>query len=385
MKKNILASIVAFFFLGCGGREKMENKVNLYMWGGSSEVNKFIDEIVAPNALEKTGVEINRVPLTDIRDTVNKMIVEKQVGKKKGSVDILWVNGENFKILKEAGLLTVDSNKNLKNISLLKKSTLEKDFGVDINGMETPWGEAQFNFIYDKKNGDKPFDDYKSLLEYAKKNTGRVTYPEATNFTGSAFVRNVAIDILGVKNIEAMSEENLKIALEDVWVYFRNIKPYLWREGETYPESEGKLDTLYSIGEIDITMGYTINKVDSKVANGEYPESSKSFLFKKGTLFNNHYLAIPNNSGNIEKAKKIVDYLISPEIQILKQDSKNWGDLTVLDVTKLDRESERKLDEIFKSDRVPSMEELLKMRVRELSPEKSKIIEKGWIENIGQI
>lgn len=385
MKKIILASIIALSFFGCGSDKKKDNSVNLYMWGGSQEINRFIDDVITPKALEQTGVKINRVPITDVKDTVNKMIVEKQAGKKTGSVDVLWVNGENFKNLKEAGLLIGDSNKNFKNLSLVKDSTLEKDFGVPVDGMETPWGEAQFNFIYDSKKGEQPFVDHVTLLEYAKKNHGRVTYPETSNFTGSAFVRNIAIDILGLENIEKMSEEELKKELNRVWAYFKELKPHLWRGGDTYPESEGKLDTLYSNGEIDITMGYTISKVDSKVAAGQYPETSKSFLLKNGTLFNNHYLTIPNNSGNPEGAALVVNYLISPEAQLLKQDPKNWGDLTVLDFSKLDEKTKEEFNKLLKSDRVPSMEELVEMRVRELSPEKSKIIDQGWIENIGQM
>ncbi|MGL4254015.1 MAG: ABC transporter substrate-binding protein [Fusobacteriaceae bacterium] len=385
MRKFILGSLVAVSLFGCGSSKGKETGVNLYMWGGSQEINKFIDEVIAPDALAKTGVKINRVPIADAKDTVNKMIVEKQAGKKNGSVDILWVNGENFKTLKEAGLLTSGSNKNFENLALLKESTLEKDFGVAVEGMETPWGEAQFNFIYDSKKGGQPFQDYETLAEYVKKNPGRVTYPETTNFTGSAFVRNIAIDILGLENIEEMTEEELKTSLEEVWAYFRELKPYLWRKGETYPESEGKLDTLYSSGEIDFTMGYTISKVDSKVAAGQYPESSKSFLLKNGTLFNNHYLAIPNNSKNPEGAALIVNYFISPEAQIMKQDPKNWGDLTVLDLSKLDEKVQEEFKRALKSDRVPPMEELVKMRVRELSPEKAKIIDQGWIENVGQM
>lgn len=385
MRKFILASLVALSLLGCGSDKEKEKGVNLYMWGGSQEINRFIDEVITPDALGKTGVKINRVPITDIKDTINKMIVEKQAGKKTGSVDILWVNGENFKTLKEAGLLTSGSNKNFENIALLKESTLEKDFGVAVEGMETPWGEAQFNFIYDSKKGGQPFQDHETLAEYVRKNPGRVTYPETTNFTGSAFVRNIAIDILGLENIEKMNEEQLKTSLEEVWAYFRELKPDLWRKGETYPESEGKLDTLYSSGEIDFTMGYTISKVDAKVAAGQYPETSKSFLLKNGTLFNNHYLAIPNNSKNPEGAAKVVNYLISPEAQLMKQDPKNWGDLTVLDLSKLDEKAREKFNGVLKSDRVPPMEKLVEMRVRELSPEKAKIIDQGWIENVGQM
>lgn len=181
-----------------------------------------------------------------------------------------------------------------------------------------------------------------------------------------------------------MSEEELKNELSVVWKYLKEIEPYLWRKGETYPESESMVDILYGRGELDITMGYTINKVTAKIESGEYPRESKSFLLNRGTLFNNHYLAIPKNSPNIEGALKVINFLISPEGQILKQDPKNWGDFTVLDYSKLDNHMIKEFDRFIQGDKIPSIEELKKKRVRELSPEKARIIDYGWMENIGK-
>lgn len=384
MKKTGILLLLSLAFFGCGDKKEKEQSVNLYMWGGSHEINKFMDDVITPKALEKTGIKINRVPITDAKDTVNKMIVEKQAGKKVGSVDVMWVNGANFKSLKDAGLLTEGSTKNLKNLELVKPSTLEKDFGEPVLGMEAPWGEAQFNFIYDGAKGAVPFVDHVTLLQYAKNNPGRITYPVTTNFTGSAFVRNMAIDLIGLENIEKMSDEEFPAALAPLWAYLKEIKPYLWREGATYPESEAKLDTLYSNGEVDMTMGYTVSKVDSKIAAGQYPKTSKSFLLDRGTLFNNHYLAIPNNSKNPQAASLIVDYLISPEAQLLKQDPKNWGDLTVIDIEKLSPEMATEFKKVAQSENIPPMDELQIKRVRELSPTKAKIIDEGWMENIGK-
>ncbi|MEG1583091.1 MAG: ABC transporter substrate-binding protein, partial [Cetobacterium sp.] len=268
--------------------------------------------------------------------------------------------------------------------SLLKESTTVKDFGEDINGLEVPFGEAQFNFIYNTQKGGVPFINWETLTTYVKENPGRFTYPNASNFTGSAFVRNIVIDMLGYENVQNMSPAELKTQLDIVWDYLNEIEPYLWRKGETYPESEGKLDLLYSTDEVDVTMGYTVNKVNSKIDSGDYPNTSESFLLEKGTLFNNHYLAIPNNSKNKENALKVIDALISPEIQILKQEPKNWGDFTVLDINKLNTEDKKAFEELNKSGKIPTLEELEAKRVLELSPEKVRIIEEGWTEKVGK-
>ncbi|MGL5356581.1 MAG: ABC transporter substrate-binding protein [Cetobacterium sp.] len=386
MKKLIKKSSILYFifllFLGCG---KKENKdVNIYMWGGSKEINIFMDDIVAPEILKSEDIKLKRVPIVDIKDVVNKLIIEKQAGKKNGVIDIIWINGENFKLLKDTGVLEEDILSKIPNKDILKKSTLIRDFGEEINGLEIPFGEAQFNFIYDTKKGDIPFVDSKTLLEYVKNNPGKFTYPNVSNFTGSAFVRNVSIEMLGYENILNMNNKELENNLNIVWSYFNDMKPYLWRKGETYPESEGNLDLLYSIGEVDVTMGYTINKVNSKIDSKEYPETSKSFLLNKGTMFNNHYLAIPKNSQNKENALKVINKLVSPEIQLLKQESKNWGDFTILDIEKLPSEIVKKLLLSAENEKIPSLKELEEKRVLELTSDKLRIIEEGWKEKVGK-
>ncbi|MGL4910203.1 MAG: ABC transporter substrate-binding protein, partial [Cetobacterium sp.] len=311
-----------------------------------------------------------------------KLVIEKKAQKKNGAVDILWVNGENFKLLKDTDVLEKDILFKIKNRDIIKESTKVKDFGEPINGLEVPFGEAQFNFTYDSKNKEIPFSDYQSLKSYILDNPGKFTYPNVSNFTGNAFVRNIAIDILGYENIENISNEELEVKLKIVWDYFNEIKPYLWRKGETYPESESKLDLLYSIGEIDVTMGYTINKVNSKIETKEFPETSKSFLLDKGTLFNNHYLVIPKNAKNKEKALDVINRLVSPEIQSIKQDSKHWGDFTILDIGKLEPEVAEKFISLNNAQRIPSIKELEEKRIMELKSDKLRIIEKGWIENV---
>ncbi|MGL5796758.1 MAG: ABC transporter substrate-binding protein [Cetobacterium sp.] len=382
--KNIRKKLILLFcsglLFGCN-KEKIE-EVNIYMWGGAKEINVFMDDIVAPEVLKKDEIKLKRVPIMDVKDIVNKLVIEKKAQKKNGVVDILWVNGENFKLLKDTDVLEKDILSRIKNKDIIKESTKVKDFGEPIDGLEIPFGEAQFNFIYDSKKEKIPFHDYKSLKTYVINNPGKFTYPSISNFTGSAFVRNIAIDILGYENIENISNEGLEKKLKIVWDYFNELKPYLWRKGETYPESESKLDLLYSIGEIDFTMGYTINKVNSKIETKEFPETSKSFLLDKGTLFNNHYLVIPKNAKNKEKALDVINRLVSPEIQSLKQDSKHWGDFTVLDMGKLEPEVAEKFISLNKAEKIPSIKELEEKRIMELKSDKLRIIEKGWIENV---
>ncbi|STD19576.1 thiamine transport system substrate-binding protein [Enterobacter asburiae] len=52
------------------------------------------------------AITLKIVPLADAADAVKRIQTEAAAGRKaNGSVDLLWVNGENFRTLKEANLL----------------------------------------------------------------------------------------------------------------------------------------------------------------------------------------------------------------------------------------------------------------------------------------
>ena len=69
-----------------------------------------------------------------------------------GSVDLIWINGENFAAMKNAGLLYgpfAESLPNFRFVDVEGKPTVRSDFTVPVDGLESPWGMAQIVFIYD--------------------------------------------------------------------------------------------------------------------------------------------------------------------------------------------------------------------------------------------
>ncbi len=132
------------------------------------------------------------------------------------------------------------------------------DFGEPIENLEAPWGEAQFVFIYDRAKNENPPKSVDELKEWVMKNPGKFTYPAPPNFTGSAFIRHMVYEVTGgyEQYMKPLDKEEMSEKLQPVWEYLNEIEPYLWRNGETYPESQAKLHQLYSNGEVYITMGY---------------------------------------------------------------------------------------------------------------------------------
>ncbi|MGL5040968.1 MAG: ABC transporter substrate-binding protein, partial [Aeromonas sp.] len=74
-------------------------------WGGSAEINAYL-QWAAQELARDYQVTLVHVKVDDIAQSVSQLLANKQAGKQaNGPIDLLWVNGENFKTLKEQGLL----------------------------------------------------------------------------------------------------------------------------------------------------------------------------------------------------------------------------------------------------------------------------------------
>lgn len=77
--------------------------VNFYGWGGDEKRNNWIDNSIAPKMKEKYDITVNRVPM-DI-DEINNLLLNENNAGKDGSIDVIWINGENFAAAKKQGFL----------------------------------------------------------------------------------------------------------------------------------------------------------------------------------------------------------------------------------------------------------------------------------------
>ena len=83
-----------------------QNKtVKLHAWGGSKNINNYINWVKA-KVHEKYGIKLQHIKIKDTSDAVKKVLFEK-IAKKNdnGSVDIIWINGENFLTMNKNNLL----------------------------------------------------------------------------------------------------------------------------------------------------------------------------------------------------------------------------------------------------------------------------------------
>ena len=370
--------------------EAKGQQVNMYMWGGSESINRYIDEWIVPNLKENADVTLKRIPMTDTKDIINQLLDEKQVGKESGSMDIVWINGENFKTAKENNLLFGSFINQLPNYNqFVDKDSPDsnRDFGEDISGLEAPWGKAQFVFVYDEEQVKTPPTSMEELKSWVKENPGKFTYPAPPDFTGSAFVRHALYETTGgydqyFKGIE--EQENMEKTIAPLWDFLNEIEPYLWREGKTYPESLGKLDQLYSSGEVWMTMGYDPARASTQVQNGLFAESTRTFVLMDGTLSNSHYLSIPFNSSHQAGAMVAINFMLSPDAQITKLEPKYWGDLMSIDLNKLNKEDQLRVSNVDLGAATLPTDVLASHRLPEIPAVYVDVIEKGWMEHVAK-
>lgn len=358
--------------------------VTFYMWGGSAQINEWIDGFVAHRMDELYGIDVERVPM-DAAVFVNKLRTEKEAGKEEGVIDLVWINGENFRNAREADLLYGPFTDDLPNFAaFVDAAAAETDAGFPIDGYEAPYGRAQFNYDYDSARVPDPPRSFAELARWVEANPGRFTYPQPPDFTGSAFIRQAFYALTGghEQYLDGFDRELFTAKAPLLWDYLNALEPYLWQAGESYPRDLAALDTLFERGEVDFTMSFTQTNAASRIANGRYPDTARSLLFTDGSLFNTHFVAIPFNAPNVDGALILANFLMSPEAQLSKNDPVNWGDFTVLAMDRLDGSDREAFAALGLGEATAPLEEFSAYGVPEIPAEYWEALERGWDENV---
>ncbi|SDX41781.1 ABC transporter substrate-binding protein [Salimicrobium album] len=360
-------------------------EVRLFMWGGDDGINTYIDEWVAPRLQEKFGISLTRTPMAT-EDILQKLRTEREAGKKEGTVDLLWLNGENFRNAKNNELLYGAFTEKLPNFNeYYDRDEYSHDFGTATEGMEAPWGRVQFALQYDSAKVDEPPRTYKELSEWVKENPGEFTYPHPSEFTGNAFLRQMMLS--GTENPEALAEDSFspnaaETAADGMWKKLREWEPALYRKGEYYPASLSELDRLYSEGKVSMTLGYNEARSEHLINDGVFPESTDTYVMDSGSLGNTHFLSIPYNSTNVPGAVTAINFLLSPEAQLQKMKPSSWGDNTTIDTDKLPEETKQRFEELDRGETVPGAEKLEETYLPELDTEYVEWITETWEDEV---
>lgn len=364
-------------------------EVNWFLWGGSDNINKYVTEYIGGVLKKDFDITLNRVGLTDTVEAVNIVLGEKESGvNDKGSVDMIWINGENFRTMKQGGLAYCGYTDTLPNNKLVNwnNPAIANDFGVPVDGCEVPWSKAQFAFAYDTARTENPPRSIGELIEWVKANPGQFTYAAPPDFNGSVFVRHVFYHAAGGvdKLLGDFDQAKFDEVSAKTWKILNDMEPYLWREGKTYPTSINAMEQLFANSEVALYFNYEPAGVGLNIENGTFPPTVKGYGLSDGTIGNTNYTIIPFNSPNKAAALVLQNVLLSGAAQYEKAKPEVWGTAAAIEVSRTDADTQAKFGALKTHPAVVPAAELAKNALPELQASWISAIEKGWLANVGQ-
>lgn len=352
-------------------------------WAGSERINAYL-RWATEQVQQQFGVRLEHVKITETAEVVKRVRTEKAAGKTDGTIDLVWINGENFLTMKREGLLFgpfAEQLPNFRYVDVAGKPTTRVDFSEPVEGLEAPWGMAQLTFFADRKRVPSPPRAMTALLKFARANPGRITYPRLPDFHGTSFVKQALIESTPDRAplYRAVTGEAFASATAPLWAYLDALHPHLWRNGRQFPQNASAIRQMMADGELLIALTFNPNEAANEIAAQRLADSVYSFQFSGGTIGNTHFVAIPVNARAREGAQVVANFLLSPLAQARKADITEWGDPTVLAMDKLTAADRAR----FGATRLPGQVEQPMPTI--LEPHGSWVdpLEKEWLRRYG--
>jgi putative thiamine transport system substrate-binding protein len=310
-------------------------------WAGSPAINAYI-QWAAEQLAQRYGLRLVHVKISDAAEMVQRGRNEKAATKSDGTVDLVWINGENFLAMKREGLLKGPFAEQLPSYAWVDtqgKPTTRIDFSEPVDGMEAPWGMAQLTFMVDSARVPQAPRNLAAWLAFAQAYPGRLTYPRPPDFHGTSWLKQMLLDLNPGAQLQALYQALTSAAFEArtaaLWRTLDAVHPHLWRKGRQFPLSAGAQRQMMADGELLWALTFNPNEAANEIAASRLPATTTSYQFDGGTLGNTHFLAIPFNTQAFAAAQVTANFLLSAQAQARKADIAVWGDPTVLAVDKL--------------------------------------------------
>lgn len=309
-----------------------------HAWAGDERTNAFI-AWVAEQVQARHGIALRHVRLRDTAEAVQRVLAEISAGRREGgAVDLVWINGPNFLALKQAGLLRRFAERlpNFALVDTVGKPATVTDFTIPVEGHAAPWRMARLVFIAEGRRVPDPPRDMGALLAWAQRNRGRFTHPTIRNFLGATFLKQALFELAPDAAVLARpAEDAFGATVAPLWAWYDALRPNLWRQGRSFPETGPAMRNLLTDGEIDILLSFNPAEATVSIANGLLPPSVRTFVPRIGSIGNASFVAIPVNAAAPDAAEVVANLLLSPEAQARAEDPRHMGNPNVLDLARL--------------------------------------------------
>lgn len=344
--------------------------LTLMMWMGDPFINRYMNHFVVPEVKNRYDIDLNIVSGQGTQ-IVSTLMAEIESGIRTSQIDLAWINGETFFQLRQIDALYGPFTDLLPNSRFVDYNNpfIGLDFQQPVDGYEAPWGNVQFSMIYNPGQVDRLPQSFSEFEEWIMNNPGHFTIP--TEFAGMTLLKSWMMTMNGSPELfyGDFDEELYKSASSQLWDRLNRLKPYLWRNGDTFPGSIAQMHQLFSNGEISFTMSNNDGEVDNKIAQGLFPETSRAYVPDHGTIRNSHYMGIPRNSRKKAASLVVINFLQSPEAQLEKMKPDVWGDGTILSIPDLPEEWRRRFSQVPGRIRAPDRSQIRERAIQEPGPE----------------
>jgi len=361
--------------------------VYFHAWAGDPQINGFI--VWAGEQLQaQFGVTLQHVKIGDTAESVSRILAERMAGNQaQGSVDLLWVNGENFAALKANGLLFGPFAEALPNFALVEADRhpeMREDFTIPVEGYESPWTRSRLVFYHDTVQLPEPPLSMPALLAWSQANPGQFTYPRPPDFLGSTFLKQALLELASDPQAlySPVDPARFEAVSGPLWIFLDALHPTLLRGGRSFPGNGGELRRMLGDGEIALAFSFSPAEASAGILAGELPPSVRTYVPSGGSIGNVSFLAIPFNAPAKAGALVAANYLLSPEAQARAYSPEVMGSTTVLSMDALspaDRERFARID--------PGVATLppdaLGVSLREPHPSWMEALEQAWLARYG--
>jgi putative spermidine/putrescine transport system substrate-binding protein len=304
-------------------------EVRFNTWNGSESINSWINDWLAPQ-LAEFDITLTLVPLKSTYDAVDTVIEEVEADKNAdGSIDLIWLNGNNFYLMKSGGYAYGPWSDIVPSADLYDWSdySISHDFGYAVDGYEMPYTGAQVVFVrctnHVSASAVNTYDNFITWLQGS--GNQKFTYPapcyildsdgscEKGDYTGAVFIRHVLYHVLYDNGADYSVFESVSVdeSLYAKWApklfkKLRDLEASLYADAtdinlvnDIYPKNITVQDALFDAMTLYMTLSYNPNAASDSIGT-TYPATAQGFVFNDtiGTIANTNYVLIPSNSPN---------------------------------------------------------------------------------------
>ena len=318
--------------------------VNIWMYGPSA-ASTWVQDWLADKVRDEYSITINVTEISSTADAANVVMSEcdsactASTMTSGGSVDMIWINGDNFYNLKTGDYLYGPWAKRVPSASNFDWTAddIAYDFGEPTQGYEMPYNKAQLVLVYNStliSYADLPqsMADLVAALD-GSDNThplyGKFTYPKPPDFTGAAFLRMFLYAFGGgVGNYDGDFDANkFNTNVPAVLTKLLSMEPGIYQSSGSpyYCTNLADCNDLFVRGEIAMTMSYNPAVAGANIAAGTWSAQVSSYVPNSGSIANNNFWTIPKNAANKLAAIVVANYIASIGAQFNRRsDSNRW-------------------------------------------------------------